>query len=38
MIPITKPYIEKDDLKFLNKVVDSKILTDGFFQKNVRVL
>ena len=33
MIPITKPYIEKDDLKFLNKVVDSKILTDGFFQK-----
>ena len=33
MIPITKPYIEKDDLKFLKKVVDSKILTDGYFQK-----
>ena len=33
MIPITKPYIEKDDLKFLKKVVDNKILTDGYFQK-----
>ena len=33
MIPITKPYIEKDDLKFLNKVINSKILTDGYFQR-----
>ena len=33
MIPITKPYIEKDDFKFLKKVIDSKILADGYFQK-----
>ena len=33
MIPITKPYIEKNDLKFLKKVLDNKILTDGYYQK-----
>ena len=33
MIPITKPFIEKKDIKFIKKVFNSKILTDGYFQK-----
>ena len=30
MIPITKPYIEKNDLKFLKKVLDNKILANSY--------
>ena len=38
MIPITKPSINNSDLKFIKKVLKSKILTDGFFQKKVESL
>ena len=33
MIPLTKPYIEKKDIKFIKKVLETRILTDGYFQK-----
>ena len=33
MIPITKPSLDKNDLKYVKKVLSSKILTDGFYQK-----
>lgn len=33
MIPISKPYITGTDIKYLNKVIKTKIFTDGFFQK-----
>ena len=33
MIPLSKPFIEKKDLIYLKKVLNSKILTDGYFQK-----
>ena len=32
MIPISKPFIEKKDFKYIKKVLENKILTDGFFQ------
>ena len=32
MIPITKPFLDKNDLKHIKKVLSSKILTDGFYQ------
>ena len=32
MIPISQPYIEKKDFIYIKKVLESKILTDGFFQ------
>ena len=32
MIPITKPFLNKNDLKYIKKVLSSKILTDGFYQ------
>tara|TARA_B100000965_G_scaffold56674_1_gene43034 strand:+ start:2036 stop:3184 length:1149 start_codon:yes stop_codon:yes gene_type:complete len=33
MIPLSKPYFKKSDIKYLNNVLKSKILTDGYFQK-----
>ena len=33
LIPITKPSLDKTDLKHIKKVLTSKILTDGFYQK-----
>ena len=33
MIPISKPSIEKKDLRFIKNVFESKILTDGYFQQ-----
>ena len=33
MIPITKPSLDKNDLKYIKNVLSSKILTDGFYQK-----
>ena len=38
MIPITKPSIDKSDLRFIKKVIKSKILTDGFYQKETEKL
>ena len=35
LIPITKPSLDKNDLKHIVKVLNSKILTDGFFQNKV---
>ena len=32
MIPITKPLLDKSDLKHIKKVISSKILTDGYYQ------
>jgi len=32
MIPISQPFIEKKDFKYIKKVLENKILTDGFFQ------
>ena len=33
MIPITKPSLDKNDLRYVKNVLSSKILTDGFYQK-----
>ena len=33
LIPITKPSLDKNDLKHVKNVLSSKILTDGFYQK-----
>lgn len=38
MIPITKPSLDKDDLKHIKNVLSSKILTDGFYQKKTEEL
>ena len=38
MIPITRPSIDELDYKFIKKVLNSKILTDGFFQKKTESL
>ena len=38
MIPITKPSLDKSDLKYLKQALNSKILTDGFFQKETEKL
>ena len=32
MIPITKPFLDKSDLKHIKNVLSSKILTDGYYQ------
>ena len=32
MIPITKPYLNSNDLKHIKNVLSSKILTDGYYQ------
>ena len=33
MIPITKPSLDISDLRYIKKVIKSKILTDGYYQK-----
>ena len=33
LIPITKPSLDKNDLKHIKNVLSSRILTDGFYQK-----
>ena len=38
MIPITKPYIESKDIKYLKDVINSKIFTDGKYQKKLNIL
>ena len=38
MIPITKPSLDKSDLNYLKQVLNSKILTDGYFQKKTEKL
>lgn len=38
MIPITKPYIQNSDLKFVKDVFNSKIFTDGRYQKQTEFL
>ena len=38
MIPISKPSIDKNDLKFIKNVLKSKILTDGYYQKKTEQL
>ena len=38
MIPITRPSIKKNDLNYLKKVLDSKILTDGYFQNKTEII
>ena len=35
MIPISKPFLGKLEKKYLNQVLDSKILVDGPFQHKV---
>jgi len=38
MIPITKPYVQNSDLKFIKNVFNSKIFTDGKYQKKTEFL
>ena len=38
MIPITKPSLDISDLKYIKKVIKSKILTDGYYQKKTEEL
>ena len=39
LIPITKPSLDKNDLKHIKRVLSSKILTDGFYQtKSERII
>ncbi len=38
MIPITKPSLDNLDYRYIKKVLTSKILTDGFYQKKVEQL
>ena len=38
MIPITKPYVQNSDLKFVKNVFNSKIFTDGKYQKKTEFL
>ena len=35
MIPISKPFFNNDEKKYINEVIDSKILVDGPFQSKV---
>ena len=35
MIPISKPFFNADEKKYINEVIDSKILVDGPFQSKV---
>ena len=35
MIPISKPFFNSDEKKYINEVIDSKILVDGPFQNKV---
>lgn len=38
MIPLTKPTLSKNEIKYFKKIFDSKILTDGYFQKKTELL
>ena len=38
MIPITKPSLDNNDLKYIKDVIKSKILTDGYYQKKTEEL
>ncbi len=38
MIPLSKPLIDKSDLKYFRDIFDTKILTDGKYQKKSEVL
>ena len=38
MIPITKPSLDNSDYNYIKKVLKSKILTDGYFQKKTEIL
>ena len=38
MIPLSKPFINKSDLKYFRDVFESKILTDGKYQSKSEVL
>ena len=38
MIPITKPSLDISDLRYIKKVIKSKILTDGYYQKKTEEL
>jgi dTDP-4-amino-4,6-dideoxygalactose transaminase len=35
MIPISRPFFNKDEKKYVNQVINSKILVDGIFQRKV---
>ena len=35
MIPLSKPSIDKKELKYIQNIFKSKILTDGYFQNQV---
>jgi dTDP-4-amino-4,6-dideoxygalactose transaminase len=35
MIPISKPYIGKLENRYIQKVLNSKVLVDGYFQQKV---
>ena len=38
MIPISKPSLDISDLRYIKKVIKSKILTDGYYQKKTEEL
>ena len=38
MIPITKPSLNNSDFKYIKKVLKSKILTDGYYQKQTELI
>ena len=38
MIPLTKPALNQNEIRYLKKTLNSKILTDGFFQKKTEFL
>ena len=38
MIPITKPSINNSDIRYIKKVLKTKILTDGYYQKKTELL
>ena len=35
MIPISRPFFNEDEKKYVNQVINSKILVDGIFQRKV---
>ena len=35
MMPISRPFFNKDEKKYVNQVINSKILVDGIFQRKV---
>ena len=38
MIPISKPSIDKRDLRYINRVFKSKIFTDGYYLRKTEIL